>query len=76
MKKIGSLSIKNLGTLCVYYCPEQKHNRYAIYAEGYYQDDKHDWPTNHRKLLHRYGNLSSCTAFVHQCVLSHDEESR
>ena len=76
MKKIGFISLKDGVTFCVYYDNKQKLNKYAIYLEAYVKDDVHEWPTRHRKLLHRYGNLSSCTAYIHQCVLSHDEESR
>lgn len=66
MRKIGSLSTR-ANLFEVYLDNNSKTNPYSIYRKWY---DK-GW---HRKLIVRYGNLSSCTAWIHQYVMDHDEE--
>ena len=76
MKKIGNLLLNDGNTICIYYDNHRGINKYALYVESYYQDDKHEYPTTHRKLIARYANLASCTAHIHNFVQNNDEESR
>ena len=73
MKKIGSLMTKG-GNITIYRDERSNTNPYRIYLEAYYNDGKHEWPTMHKKLIVKYGNLSSCTAHIHNYVMNNDEE--
>lgn len=75
-KMIGSLSLHGGTTFKIYYDDREKPNPYMVYSEDVYKDDKHTYPTTHRKLLHKYGNLHSCVSFIETCVANHDEEER
>ena len=68
MYKIGMLHPQ--GTYFdIYYDDKAKNNPYRVYRR--YWD--RGW---HKRLLAKYGNLSSCTAYIHTYVQFHDEESR
>lgn len=65
--KIGELVLD--GTFTIYYNSEDDANHYWLYRE---------WWGNgkHKKLIAKYGNLSSIVAYIYEYVLNHDEERR
>ena len=73
MNKIGSQRT-NGGNITIYRDEKAKVNPYRLYVEAYYNDGKHEWPTKHKKLIAKYGNLASCTAHIHNYVMQNDEE--
>lgn len=71
MKKIGSIMFDDGVVMTVYHCNDRKFNLYRLYYEAYYQDERHDWPTKHKKLLVSYADLSSCLFAMHTYSLNH-----
>ena len=71
--KIGSL-IYGGGTVTVYHDFMDGVNPFKLYIENFYQDDKHSYPTKHRKLVAKYADLASVTAAIHQSVLKYEQE--
>lgn len=71
MFKLGSLMTVN-GTLAIYKVKEDMYNPYHLYMEFVYVDDKHSYPTKHKKLIAKYGNLASCTSYIHDYVMKND----
>ena len=69
--KIGSL-IYGGGTVTIYHDLMDGMNPFRIYVETYYQDDKHGYPTKHRKLVAKYANLASVTAAIHNSVMEYE----
>lgn len=68
MRKVGMLNTKDK-LFEVFYDDKTAVNPYRVY-EKYWNSG---W---HRKQLVRYGNLSSCMAYMYTYVLNHDEERR
>ena len=69
--KIGSL-VYGGGTVTIYHDFNDGMNPFRIYVETYYQDDKHSYPTKHRKLVAKYANLASVTAAIHNSVMEYE----
>lgn len=69
--KIGSLTYGG-GTVTVYHYLMENVNPYRIYVETYYKDDKHSYPTKHKKLVAKYANLASVTAAIHNSVMEYE----
>lgn len=69
--KIGSL-IYGGGTITVYHDFNDGMNPFKIYLETYYKDDKHNYPTKHRKLIAKYANLENVTAAIHNSVSEYE----
>ena len=68
MRKIGMLNAKHK-LFEVFYDDKADVNPYRLY-------EKH-WNCGwHKKQLARYGNLSSCMAYIYTYVLNNDEERR
>ena len=69
--KIGSLTYGS-GTVVVYHDFMDGTTPFRLYVESYYKDDKHDWPTKHRKLVGKFPNLTSVTAAIHHSVETYE----
>lgn len=69
--KIGSL-VYGGGTVTIYHDFNDNMNPFRIYVESYYQDDKHSYPTKHRKLVAKYANLTSVIAAIHNSVSEYE----
>lgn len=54
---------------------QRQSNPYAVYLH-YYTYNESDTPAlkKHRKLKVRYGDLASCTAYLHQMALKFNQE--
>lgn len=69
--KIGSLVYGGV-TVVVYHDFMDGLNPFKLYVETFYQDDKHSYPTKHRKLVAKYANLTSVTAAIHNSVMEYE----
>lgn len=76
MRKIGYIQPKGSAALVIYYDEKQKHNRYALYAEGYSMETGDPYPKMHKRLLRRYADLHSCVAVIERYILDHNEDGR
>ena len=72
MRKIGSIEVKGIEAT-IYYDDKAKTNPFRLYAE-YYDIGKYDYPTKHKKLIQKYGDLASCTAHIHNFVMKNNVE--
>lgn len=69
--KIGSFTYGG-GTVTVYRNLNDDVNPFRLYVETFYKDDKHRYPTKHRKLVAKYANLASVTAAIHHSVSEYE----
>ena len=72
MRKIGSLQVNGF-TATIYYDDKAETNPFRMYAE-YYDIGKDGYLVKHKKLAQKYGDLASCTAYLHNYVLQHNVE--
>jgi hypothetical protein len=68
MHKIGMLDTKDV-LFEILYDDKAKTNPYKVYNK--YWD--HGW---HKRLLNKYADLASCTAYINNYVMEHNEEER
>lgn len=81
MTKIGSITLINGYNTDIYYDQKAKSNPYIIKQKTFsverYGDGKSDWRyVPHTVTVEKFANLSSCTAWIHDYVLEHDEDGR
>ena len=68
MKKIGELNAL-AGSFVIYYDECDRFNHYKLYKKWY----DRGW---HRKLIEKYGDLYSCTIWINEFIMNHNEERR
>lgn len=76
MKKIGSLSFKDGNIIGIYYNDKVKWNPYRIYSITYARDIDGKIFKTKKKLVEKYGDLSSCTEWLNRYAWVHNEERR
>lgn len=68
MKKIGELNAL-AGSFIICYDEKEAHNHYKIYHKWYNQG----W---HKMLVEKYGDLYSCSCWIHNWISQHNEDGR
>ena len=69
--KVGSL-IYGHGTVVVYHVFNDGVNPFWVYFEACYKDNKHTYPTKHRKCINKCRSLSCAAAEMHSIVENYE----